>query len=87
MADRNETVWKFKKGLVFAAEFGEVEVSNADTVTYSNFSATDNLLEAHLIKAVDGTEMTCTHAANNVITITGAGVNVDCVYVIYGYKA
>lgn len=87
MADRAETMWKFKKGILFAAEFGEVEVSNGDTVTFGNFDSAQNLLEAYFIKKTDGSEMTCTHAANNVATITGAGSNIDCIYLVYGYKA
>ena len=87
MADRSETVWKGKRGILFRAEFGEVAVSNADTVTFDNFSGTDNLLDAYFIKKTDGSEMTCTHAANNVATITGAGTNIQCIYLVYGYKA
>lgn len=87
MADRSETVWKGKNGILFRAEFGEVTVSNADTVTFDSFSTTDNLLEAYFIKETDGSEMTCTNAANNVATITGAGTNIKCVYLAYGYKA
>lgn len=89
MADRSYTVWKSKSGGVgyLRAEFGETVVSNADTVTFSGFSTTNNLLEAYLIKKSDGSEMTCTHAANNVITISGAGTNIACIYMIYGYDA
>ena len=87
MADRTYTSWKRKSGGVgyFRADFGETVVSNADTVTFSGFSTSDNLLEAYLIKKSDGAEMTCTHAANNVITISGAGTNVPCIYMVYGY--
>lgn len=87
MADRSETVLKGKDGLYFRVEFGEVVVSNADTVTLDHFSSTSNLLEAYLIKKSDGSEMTCTHAANNVVTISGAGTNVPCYYLAYGIKA
>jgi len=81
-------MWKFKRGIYFAAEFGEVEVSNGDTVTFSNFDSSKNLLEAYFIKKSDGSEMTCTHAGgDNVATISGAGSNVDCIYLVYGYKA
>jgi len=87
MVDRNEQLWKGKRGILFRAEFGEVEVSQNDTVTFDGFDSAQNLLQAYFIKKTDGSEMTCTHAANNVATITGAGTNVDCVYVAYGYKA
>lgn len=87
MADRQEIVWKSKSGGVgyLRAEFGEVTVSNADTVTLDNFSTTSNLLEMYLIKMSDGSEMSCTHAANNVATISGAGTNIPCIYMVYGY--
>lgn len=87
MVDRAETVWKAKNGIYFRAEFGEVEVSKDDVVTFDGFSSTDNLLEAYFIKKSDGSEMTCTHVAYNVVTITGTGSNIDCVYLVYGFKA
>ena len=87
MADRTEKMWKTKGDLYYRAEFGEVTVSAADTVTLDKFSATTNLSNVYLMKMADGTEMTQTHAANNVITITGAGTNVPCIYMAYGVEA
>jgi hypothetical protein len=87
LVSRNPTVWKHKKGLLYSAEFGEIELSNGDTVTFSNFDSSENLLEAYFIKKTDGLEMTCTHAAANVVTVTGAGTNIDCLYIVYGAKA
>jgi len=75
------------KGIYFNAEFGEVTVSLNDTITLGNFSTTTNLSNVYLMKNSDGSEMTQTHAANNVITITGAGTNILCVYMAYGVKA
>ena len=86
MADRSEKILKGKDGIYFRIELGEVTVSNADTVTFDKFSDTNNLMEAYFIKKSDGSEMTCTHAANNVATITGAGTNLDCFYMAYGVK-
>ena len=87
MADRSETVLKGKDGIYFRAEFGEVTVSNGDTVTLDQFSATVNLSNVYIMQKSNGTEMTQTHAANNMISITGAGANVPCVYIAYGVKA
>ena len=87
MADRDETIKKGIDGLYFRVEFGDVTVSNADTVTLDGFSSTVNLSNVYLMKKSDGSEMTNTHAANNVVTITGAGTNVPCVYLAYGVKA
>jgi hypothetical protein len=88
MVDRNETVLKGKNGIEKRYEFGEVQVSNADTVTLDSFKATVNLLNMYLMKKSDGSEMTNTHAAGtNVVTIAGAGTDVDCIYMAWGYKA
>jgi len=87
MADRNETPLKGKNGIYFRVELGEVTVSNGDTVTLDQFICTSNLSNVYIMKKVDGSEMTQTHADNNVIHITGAGANVPCVYLAYGIKA
>jgi hypothetical protein len=86
MVDRAETIWKQKKGLYHRAEFGEVQVSQNDTVTLDNFKSSVALLKALFVKKADGTEMANTIALN-ACTITGAGTNVDCIYIAYGYKA
>ena len=82
MVDRSYTTKELLKGIYFSAEFGEVTVSNADTFTLGNFSTTTNLSNVYIMKKADGTEMTQTHAANNVVTITGAGTNIPCVYMM-----
>ena len=87
MADRSETCLKYKNGPYYRYEFGTVTVSNADTVTLDGFSGSDNLSNVYLMKTSDGSEMTNTHAANNVVTISGAGTNVMCIYMAYGVKA
>jgi hypothetical protein len=89
LASRSYTVWKSKGGGVnyVRSLYGETVISNADTITFSEMSSTSNLLEAYFIKKSDGSEMTCTHAANNVATISGAGTNVDCIFLVYGYDA
>ena len=90
MVSRDRTVWKLKRGIYEAAEWGEVTVTGAgvDTVTISSLFATVNPYNAVFWKMTDGTEMTNTHAAGtNVCTITGAGTNVKCIYMAYGVKA
>lgn len=88
MASRSRTVWKVKNGIYESAEFGEVTVSNADIVTMGNLIATANPYSVTIIKMTDGSAMTCTYAAGtNVVTITGAGTNVKCIYMNYGVKA
>jgi hypothetical protein len=88
MADRQPTTSQGKSGLEKRKEWGEITVSNADTFTPGGFKATVSPLNAVFWKKSDGSEITNTHAAGtNVITVTGAGSNVDCVYMVWGYKA
>lgn len=89
MADRTPTVWKVKRGIYVACEFGQVEVSTNDTITVGSLDSAQNPLEAHVFKMSDGSTVTCTHAGgDNVITITAAGLtNEQCIYIAYGYKA
>ena len=88
MANRNRTPRKTIIGIYEAVEFGYTIVSNADTVTIGSLYATANPYSVTLIKKSDGSAMTCTYAAGtNVVTITGAGTNVDCIYMAYGRKA
>lgn len=87
MASRTYTIKKGWNGIYNRAEFGEVEASQNDTFTLSNFDSATNLSNVYLMKQTDGTEMTNTHAALNVVTVTGAGTNIRCIYLAYGKKA
>jgi hypothetical protein len=87
LANKSRTPWKTKNGIYESAEFGEVTVSNADTVTLSNLKATANPYTVTLVKMTDGSAMTCTYSAGtNVVTVTGAGTDVKCIYLSYGVK-
>lgn len=90
MVNRQRTVYKkfpTARSILQVAEFGEVEVTQNDTVTFDCLHATKNPLNVVFWKKTDGTEMTNTHAANtNVVTITGAGTSISCLYMAYGYK-
>jgi len=90
MTDRSETVWEAKKGIYFRAEFGEVEVSQNDTVTLESFESTPTgIIKALLIKKSNGLEMASNvHATTkNKIEVSGSGSNIECVYIAYGVKA
>jgi hypothetical protein len=88
MASRNRTPWKLKRGIYHATEFGEVTVTLTDTITISSLVATSNPLYVSLIKQSDGSTMACTYAAGtNIVTVTGAGTNIPCIYMAYGVKA
>jgi hypothetical protein len=88
LVDRQRTIYKrFPAGrsILEVAEFGEVEVSQNDTVTFSNHHTAKALLNVVFWKKTDGSTMTSTIALN-VATVTGAGSNIDCIYMCYGYK-
>lgn len=88
MANRGRQAWKTKNGIYTSTEFGEVTVSNADTVTMGNLIATANPYYVTLRKQSDGSDMTCTYAAGtNIVTVSGAGTNIKCLYMNYGVKA
>lgn len=88
MASRGRIPKKTIRGIYESVEFGEVTVSNADTVTIGSLYASANPYNVVLWKKTDGAEMTNTHAAGtNVVTISGAGTNVDCLYMAYGRRA
>jgi hypothetical protein len=88
MVDRVRTPYKvFPPGQTMEkiSEFGTVELTQNDTVTFKNFHALKDLLNVVFWKKTDGAEVTATKALN-VATITGAGTNMDCLYMAYGYK-
>ena len=90
MADRSYTTFKVKRGIEKTVLFGETQVTSGggDTITLGELKATASPFEVYLIKKSDGSEMACSHAAGtNVVTINGAGTNVDCFFMAYGYRA
>ena len=87
MTARSVTLLKYKNGPYYRYEVGTVTVSNADTFTLDGFSTTDNLSNVYIMQVSDGSEMTQTHAALNVVTVTGAGTDVKCIYLAYGVAA
>jgi hypothetical protein len=67
------------------SEFGEVEVSQNDTVIFESLHASKTLLNCTLWKKTDGSVLTWT-SVGNVATVTSAVTNQDCIYMVYGYK-
>lgn len=68
----------------------DVEIqANGDTITLNDFSTAENLKTAQLNRKSDGSEVTCTHAALNVITVADATVTsaTTCVLYAFGRKA
>lgn len=88
MTNRGRTSKKTVRGIYETVDWGEVTVSNGDTITFSSLYAAANPYSVTLIKKTDGSAMTCTYAAtSNIATVTGAGTDVDCLYMAYGRRA
>ena len=85
MVARSTRVFKAKSDIYNRYEFGEVTLSQTDTVVFSNFDASSTIWLAYFFQKSNGSEVTCTTALN-VATITGAVVNAPCLYVAYGIK-
>jgi len=84
---RSASLKKIWKGLYYAYACYEVEVSQTDTIVLAEFDSTKNINEAWLVRFDTGAEVTVTHAALNVITVSGAATNLDCVLFVFGVKA
>ncbi len=64
-----------------------VTLTTNDTVTLSDFVATENLKKAVCTKNSDGTDMTCT-IANNVVTLTQAAItDQETTLYVFGVRA
>lgn len=88
MVVRSRTPKKVIRGIYTTADFGEVTASQNDTFTVGSLYATANPYSVTLIKKTDGSALTCTYVAGtNVVTVTGAGTSVDCLYMAYGRRA
>lgn len=87
MVSRTADLKKMDTGWLRRWAVYEVEVTQNDTSTLSEFDSSNNLEQVLVVKMEDGAEMTNTHAANNVVTFTGAGTNVDCIMFALGLKA
>ena len=86
MVDRPESIIKYKNGIQTRYEFGEVQVSLDDTVTFDYYDLTSTIWQVFIFKKSNGQEVSCTTALN-VATITQAGtLNDNCLYVAYGIK-
>lgn len=86
MVDRSESAVKFGDVKYGYHKTYEVEVSQNDTVTLDDFDSSAALNHALLWKKSDRTEVT-TSTALNVVTVTGAGTNMDCILYVVGVKA
>jgi hypothetical protein len=87
MVDRPRTPYKvYPSGQTIEkkAEFGEVELSTTDTVTFDTHVSKE-MLNVVFWKKSDGSQVTNTKALN-VATITGAVTNEPCLYMAFGYK-
>lgn len=85
MVTRIRRIFKGKSELYNRHEFGEVTVSQNDTITFDGFDSTSTIWTVALYQKSNGAEVTCTTALN-VATITGAVLNAPCLYLAYGIK-
>jgi len=86
MVDRAESSVKFGDVKYGYHKSYNVEVTQNDTITLEDFDTTVDLDHALLWKKSDRTEVT-TSKALNVVTVTGAGSNMDCILYAVGVKA
>jgi hypothetical protein len=86
MVDRSYTTRKHDEVEYFLWTVVEVEMSQNDTVTLSDFSASTAILIDTLVRKDTGVELTSS-IANNVITMTSAGTNLKVVIFAFGVKA
>jgi hypothetical protein len=89
LVDRAESGLKGKDVKYYYWHVYEVEIDNGDTITLSEFNSTDNLKTAQLNRKDNGDEVTCTHAAGNVVTVADAGITstTPCILYAFGRKA
>lgn len=86
MVSRTASLKKRDDGWLRRWAIYEVEMSQNDSTTLSEFDSSSNLEQALLVKMEDGSEMTSS-INGNVVTATGTGTNVDCHLFAYGKKA
>ena len=85
MVDRPETGVQGKEVKYYMWKVYEVEFDNADTFTLDDFSSGEDLKTAQLNKKSDGTEVTCTHAANNVVTVNDGTIAATTAGILYAF--
>lgn len=86
MTDRTYTV-KGRQIVQYLTEFmAEAEMSTGDTVTIGDFTASTNMKQCFLVNQSDGSLLTST-IANNVVTMTAAGLNLRVIILAVGIKA
>ena len=85
MVDRSYQVNKQTDIKYFGWMEVDVELSQNDTATFSEFSVAENINVATLVRKSDATELACS-IANNQVTCTNAGVNMQCVLFLVGVK-
>ncbi len=64
----------------------DVEMSQNDTVTLSEFSAAEDIKVATLVRKSDLAVLT-TSISNNQVTCTSAGTNMQCILFVAGVQA
>lgn len=86
MVDRDYQINKQADVKVYIWMEVDVEMSQNDTVTISEFSSAENIKVATLVRKSDLTVLT-NSISNNQVTCTNAGINMQCVLFVAGVKA
>jgi hypothetical protein len=86
MVDRSFTKRKADEIEYYMWNVVEAEMSQNDTVTLGDFSASTAILIDTLVRKDTGVELTSS-IANNVITMTSAGTNLKVIIFAFGVKA
>lgn len=74
--------WQFYSDAVYS-----FTLTQNDTFTLTEFVDTENLKFVAVINKSTGAEITCTYAALNVVTVTGACTDAPCRVYAFGVKA
>lgn len=87
MVARTPDESKLNEWHYFADAVYSYTLTQNDTFTLTEFVDTENLKFVAIINKLTGAEITCTFAANNVVTVTGACTNAVCRVYAFGVKA
>jgi hypothetical protein len=83
MVSRTSSLVKRSEVKVYIASIYEAEMSQSDTVTLDEYTTTEDLKYAAIVNKVSGASISSS-VALNVVTMLGAGTNVQVILFVYG---
>lgn len=87
MVARTPTESKLNNWQLYGDFTCSVIVTQNDTFTLPEFVDTENLKYVKITNKITAADITCTYAALNVVTVTGACTDVPCRVYAFGVKA